>query len=268
MADRPELGGARPTGVDWYVFDTPLWFAGPGWPLTPEVAGLARAAGLGLHRAPLDAWVRRGRGTLHLVMGGRHLEGPLRPARLTLALDGVPFDSWTFTPRHPGEPFTRFVTLPALDDGGARPYARLTLSASAADGGATPVVAVEQFDVRRTDQLVSALAEGWHEAEYDTVRGIGWRWTSERSVIRVAPARGFTIRLRGESPLRYLDTAPQLRVTAGPKTIATRTPADDFVAIETDRVYLPGPAEGTSDARHLGVRLFEIDITAADPEQP
>lgn len=285
VADRPELGGARPTGVDLYVFDTPLWFAGPGWPLTPEVAGLARAAGLGLHRAPLDAWVRRGQGALHLVMGGRHLEGPVRAARLTLALDGVPFDSWSFTPTHPGESFTRFVALPALDGRGAQPYARLTLSAAAADGGATPVVAVEQFDVRRTDQLVSALAEGWHEAEYDTVRGIGWRWTSERSVIRVAPARGFTIRLRGESPLRYLDTAPHLRVTAGSKTIAARAPSSDFdwrvdvsdadaaaaggvVAIETDRVYLPGPAEGTSDARHLGVRLFEIDITAADPRQP
>ena len=29
------------------------------------------------------------------------------------------------------------------------------------------------------------------------------------------------------------------------------------IAIETDPVYLPGPSEGTTDERHLGLRVFE-----------
>jgi hypothetical protein len=36
------------------------------------------------------------------------------------------------------------------------------------------------------------------------------------------------------------------------------------VAIETDRVYLPGPAEGTADARRLGLRLYDIRVDRAE----
>jgi hypothetical protein len=45
------------------------------------------------------------------------------------------------------------------------------------------------------------------------------------------------------------------------------TRAGGAIAIETDRVYLPGIAEGTADKRHLGVRLFEcyVDPVRTDP---
>ena len=35
---------------------------------------------------------------------------------------------------------------------------------------------------------------------------------------------------------------------------------EGVIAIETDRVYLPGAAEGTSDERHLGLRLYECRV--------
>jgi hypothetical protein len=36
--------------------------------------------------------------------------------------------------------------------------------------------------------------------------------------------------------------------------------SNGIVAIESDRVYLPGPAEGTADARRLGLRVFELHV--------
>jgi len=35
------------------------------------------------------------------------------------------------------------------------------------------------------------------------------------------------------------------------------------IVIETDRVYLPGVAEGTADERHLGLRLYECRVHPA-----
>jgi hypothetical protein len=48
-------------------------------------------------------------------------------------------------------------------------------------------------------------------------------------------------------------------------------PADDVVraagaiAIETDPVYLPGPAEGTADERRLGLRVYECRVDPVTP---
>jgi hypothetical protein len=138
---------------------------------------------------------------------------------------------------------------------------------------------VRQFDIQSRSRLLYGFAEGWHELEYDVATGRQWRWTSERSVIRVeGPPGAVAITLRGESPLRYFDAPPTVRVSAGGRTVAQLQPDDDFewtvrvpaadvqraegaIAIETDRVYLPGPAEGTSDERHLGLRLYECRVS-------
>ena len=80
--------------------------------------------------------------------------------------------------------------------------------------------------------------------------------------------------MRGESPLRYFDAPPAVRIIAAGRVIAQFRPDADFewtvivpaadvvraegaIAIETDPVYLPGPAEGTGDERRLGLRLYE-----------
>ena len=70
------------------------------------------------------------------------------------------------------------------------------------------------------------------------------------------------ITMRGENPLRYFDARTDGARDGGGRTIAELRPAADFewtvtvpaedvvraegaIAIETDRTYLPGVAEGT-----------------------
>ena len=73
-----------------------------------------------------------------------------------------------------------------------------------------------------------------------------------------------------------------VNVTAAGATIAQFQPDDDFewsvtvpadalarsdgaVAIETDPVYLPAQVEGTSDQRHLGLRIFDLRVNPVSP---
>jgi hypothetical protein len=77
--------------------------------------------------------------------------------------------------------------------------------------------------------------------------------------------------------LKYFDSAPTVRIVAGGQTIGELHPERDFtwhvtvpadaveraegaIAIEVDRLYLPGPVEGTTDTRKLGLRLFETTV--------
>jgi hypothetical protein len=130
--------------------------------------------------------------------------------------------------------------------------------------------------------LIWGFGEGWHEAEYDNATGLRWRWTSKRSVIRVSPPEDVVIRVRGESPLKYFDAVPTVRISAGGRIVGELQPGADFewrvrvpadavrhgdgaIAIETDRVYLPGEVEGTDDVRQLGLRLFEIEVNPVTP---
>ena len=66
-----------------------------------------------------------------------------------------------------------------------------------------------------------------------------WRWTSERATLWVRPiGRDVTLTLAGESPLRYFDAAPTVRVTVGGGEAASFTPSSDF----THEVTLPAAA--------------------------
>ena len=281
VADRVELGGARPTGVDWYRFNgLPGWFAAEGWALTPETGGLARATTMGVDHEPIDAYVRRRDGPMHLVVGVRDLGSSGAPVTaFTITIDGTAVDRWTLDRTREASAL-RFIDLPSGLPPGQGELAHLAITAGAATPGQpTADVAVRQFDIQPAGTLVHGFGEGWHEAEYDEATGRSWRWTSERAVLRVAPAKRVSLTLTGESPLRYFETAPRLRVTAAGRVIAELRPRgrDDFtwnvtvpeeavvaaagaIAVETDRVYLPGAAEGTADARRLGLRLFEVKL--------
>jgi hypothetical protein len=282
VAGRPELSGSRPLGADWYRIAAPDWFAGEGWALTPETGGLAQATAAGPDHRPIEAWVRRRSGPLHLVVGGRHLGEPGDPAAdFELALDGTVRDRWTlsFEDRN----FLRFLDIPDGLAPGAG-YGRLTIASRSADGDARrAVVGVRQFDIQPADRMLFGFGEGWHEEELDPMTGQRWRWSSERSLLRIKGATGAVrITLRGESPLRYFDAPPTVRVTAAGKVIAQFRPDADFdwtvmvpadevaraagtIAIDTDPVYLPGPAEGTADERHLGLRVYELRVHPATP---
>ena len=281
VEQRGELSGTRPLGVDWYRLGVPGWFAGQGWSLTPEIGGLTQATTMGPDHRPIEAWVRRRPGPFHVVVGARNLgEADGADAEVTLAVDGRPIDRWPVT--RAARNALRFVDLP---DGvpGAGPFAALTIASRSVDPKRPAPVAVRQFDVQPSTLPISAFAEGWHEAEYSVETGLMWRWTSERSVLRIqGPAEPVTLEIRGESPLRYFDRPPTVKITAGDVTLAQFQPDTDFewrvsvpadamlnsggaVAIEIDRVYLPGRVEGTSDDRHLGLRIFDLRVNGVDP---
>ncbi len=283
VGERPELRGSRPIGAAWYRIAPPGWFAEEGWSLTPETGGLASATAASPDHRPIVAWVRRRPGPLHLVVGGRHLGEAGDPAAdFELAVDGVIRDRWRLAVEERN--FLRFLDLPDGIAEGDGPLARLTIASRAAgsDGTRAPV-GVRQFDIQPANRMLYAFAEGWHEDEYDPATGRRWRWTSERSLLRVKGAGGpVALSLRGESPLRYVDAPPTVRVTAGGRVIAEFRPDADFewrvtvpaadvergggaIAIETDRVYLPGPAEGTSDERRLGLRVYECRVYPMSP---
>jgi len=287
-ADRWTMSGARPVGVDWYVFRPPGWFAGEGWSLTPEAGGLSQAAGTGIDRRPIEAYVRRRSGPLRVMVGGRHFSAPGDSAvTLDLAIDGALIETWKVDPAPGGASFLRFIDLPGgLPTGDGR-YARLTISAHAdPPSRSTPPIAIRQFDIQSADTLMFGFGEGWHEEEYETATGLRWRWTSEKSVLRVAPPHAVELVLHGESPLKYFGTAPAVRITAGEQIVSELHPTREFtwhvvvpadtvrrvggaIAVEVDRVYLPGPVEGTTDTRRLGLRLFETTVLpAAAPDRP
>lgn len=283
VTGRPELNGLRPVGADWYRIGPPGWFAGEGWSLTPETGGLARATARGPDHRPIEAWVRRRPGPMHLVVGGRHLgTAGDPPARFELAVDGVVRDAWTLTLEDTN--FLRFLDLPEGIAGGDGDFARVTIVART-DGGdiRRAAVAVRQFDIQSAQDMVYGFGEGWHEAEYDPASGRSWRWTSDRSVLRFkGPPHPIRLSLRGESPLRYFDTPPTVRVTAAGRVIGEFSPSADFewsvdvpaadvvnaggaIAVECNRVYLPGEAEGTADARRLGLRLYDVRVSPVLP---
>jgi hypothetical protein len=225
---------------------------------------------------------------MRVMVGGRHFSAAGEPPVVfELTIDGTPIESWTVDPAPGGKSFLRFVDLARGLPAGSAEYARLAISARAEpESRPTPQVAIRQFDIQSSRTLIAGFGEGWHEEEYDTASGVRWRWTSGRSVLRIEPPQAVDVVLRGESPLRYFDSAPTVRVKTGDRILGELRPAGDFtwrvtvpadaaqqsggaIAVEVDRVYLPGQAEGTSDVRRLGLRLFETTVAPlTSPQTP
>ena len=281
VEQRGELSGTRPLGVDWYRLEVPGWFAGRGWSLTPETGGLTQATSTGPDHRPIEAWVRRRPGLFHILVGARHLGNPGDAgAELTLAIDGQPIDQWPVTPAERN--VLRFIHVPQGIGGEGR-FATVTIASRSLDPSRPAPVAIRQFDIQPATEMIYGFGEGWHEAESVVETGLTWRWTSERSVLRFdGPAQSVRLTLRGESPLRYFDRPPTVKVTAAGETVAQFQPSADFewsatvpadaitksggvVAIETDRVYLPAQVEGTADERHLGLRIFDLRVIPVSP---
>lgn len=276
-AAHAEMGGVRPVGAVWHRIQPPGWMVGEGWSLTPEAGGRVRASGTGLEHRPIDAFVRRRSQPATFLLGGIHLGTAAdAPAQLTVAIDGVAVDTWDVPRESAGQPFVRFVRLPQGVPDGDGKYATLRVEARSLDPGRpVPEIAIRQFDLQSDGaRPLMAFADGWYEDEYSPETGQRWRWTSASAQLRLVSSRTAVLHIRGESPVKYIGTAPAVRIAAGSRTLATYHPSADFswrievpadaltnangvVTIETDRTYLPGAAEGTADARTLGLRIFE-----------
>ena len=261
------IGGVRPADMDWYVLDSPSWYLGEGWALTPETAGVAQEDHHGPAVRPIEGWIRRRTEALTLMIGGRNLvvDGP--SVHADVAIDGRSIDKLVVAPGA----FLRFVTLPEGALEGAGRYARLSISAD------SPRLAIEQFDAQSLGHLTFGYGEGWHELELNPATGVMWRWMSERGAIRVRRvAHALRLVLTGQTD--PLPRPSRVTVRVADRVIAEFTVGREFsvqavipadlltadetaIVVETDQVVVPAErSRRTQDRRHLGLRLFDVQL--------
>lgn len=264
----PFVGGARPENIDWYRMRPPAWMLDRGWSITAEVGGVTARDRTGPPAAPAIAWLKRQDEPITVLLGGRHLApGGTKPATLTVTLHGAPVESF---PVQPG-PFMRLIALPGGALRGSSPYVPLEVTSDGA-------VSLEQFDAQPPGVPMVGYGAGWQEPEYNPGTGVSWRWVSEQSELWIRPVgRDVTLRLSGESPLRYYDAAPHVRVLIGNREVVTVDPSSDFdhaitlpadliaaangrVTVESSKFFVPGGAGGTGDRRHLALRVYRVSV--------
>jgi hypothetical protein len=264
----PFVGGARPDDVDWFQMVPPNWMLERGWALTAEVAGITALDGTGPHVAPAIAWLKRRPEEVTVVLGGRVI-GSDKPVTLAATLNGRTVASFPLTSGY----FFRLITLPAGQLEGSQAYVPLTFAST----GDHHVLKLEQFDAQPPAVRMFGYDTGWFEPEFNLAEGRSWRWMSEKATLWVRPTgQPMTLRINGESPLKYFDAAPRVRVLVGDQEVATFSPSADFdqtvtlpaelltrangqVVLESSRFFVPGGAAG-GDQRHLALRIYRISI--------
>jgi Protein of unknown function (DUF2723) len=262
FVEPPFVGGARPGDIDWYRMQPPNWMLDRGWALTAEIGGTTARDQAGPQVAPAIAWLRSQALETTVVLGGRHLGAGVSP--VTVTLNGSPIETFSV----PNGYFFRLLTLPAGALSAGSAYVPL---------GVTSVghVSLEQFDAQPPGVPMLAYGPGWYEPEFNLEFGRAWRWTSEKSELWVRPVgRAVTLRLIGESPLRYFDAAPRVRVLIGDREIGGFDPSSDFdqtfalpadllaaangrVVLESSKSFVPG---GGGDQRRLALRVYRVAV--------
>lgn len=267
----PFVGGARPGNVDWYTMQPPNWMLDRGWSVTPEVAGITAKDQLGPHRAPTVAWLKRQPGEVAVILGGRNI-GAAR--MLDVALSGTHIAD---VPLGQGFFVSHLVLPPGLLAGGPS-YQALEVHTSNGEA-----VTLEQFDAQPAGVPMVSVESGWQEPEFNPETGQSWRWMSERAQVWVRPVgKPVTLRLTGESPARYFDATPHVRIVAGAggagdKEILAFDPAADFeqsvtlpadllaamngrISIESTKFFVPAQRGGPPDQRHLALRIYSLHV--------
>jgi hypothetical protein len=267
---RALLGGVRPGAVRLLTLDPPGWMLGDGWALTAEIGGQTERAGFGPHFRPSVAWVRRRDGAATLMLGGRNL-GPdgSADAAITVTMGTRLIAAFDAPPGF----FLHQWELPAGVLAGREPYLPIEVAAAPRVGQGIRV-GLEQFDLQPAGVPMVGFADGWQEPEYNQATGRPWRWMSDRARLRVrAVGRDVTLAITGESPLRYFDAPPTVRVSIGGQALAEFSPAADFtreiripaallagdrddVLVESDRAFVPGGG----DRRRLALRVYSVTV--------
>lgn len=258
------LGGSRPNELDWHVIESPDWFLGEGWSLTPETAGTAREDQKGPGYGPITGWIRRSSERLTLMVGGRNL-APAGPAMVRVRVDGAVVLEETLPPGF----FLRMLTLPST--AGLGEYAEVTIESDNRE------LAIEQFDAQPAGRVVYGFSDGWNEQEYTPATGVLWRWSTNRSNIRVrSEGHGLALTLRGEieagssshitikvgdAIVSEADVPKQFSLTALiPQRVLTEP--ESVVTIESSAFYVPADSRWRSrDRRTLGLKLLECTLS-------
>lgn len=271
--DRVFVGGARPGVFDVHKLENPGWFLEEGWALTPETSGIAAREGWMPHLRPSIGWIRRRDGAAQMILGGRHLGQPGDPPIQVVAT----IDGRTVLDREVrAGSFIDRISLPPGSLSGEGSYAALQVTTKLVGGGAAAVT-VEQFDLQSDGVPMFSVEGGWQEAEYKPDTGLAWRWMSSRGELWVRPiGRDVRLRLTAESPLKYFDDSPVLRLSLAGEEIARLSPNDDFtwevtlpaaklaasdgrVVIESSQSFVPGGASG-GDQRNLAIRVYRLAV--------
>jgi hypothetical protein len=261
------LGGSRPGEMDWHIFESPDWYLGEGWALTPETGGVANADRRGPGYAPIEAWVRRTDRPMALMIGGRNLTTGNALATMRVDVDGVEADNSAIPPGF----FLKTLSLPSLR--GESAYAVIRIASDSVD------LAIEQFEAQPEGAVTSGFGEGWYEAEYDAATGQQWRWASDKATLRVRNGgRAVSLTLRGEIEEA---SSSHVIVRAGERIVAEfdvertfqRTiviPADAFtppetaLTLESSAFYVPADTRWRSaDRRRLALKLYECRVAPA-----
>jgi hypothetical protein len=273
LKERPFLAGIRPGNADAYLMRPPGWMLDKGWALTAEVAGVTAREGLGPAVQSSTAWIRARESAADLVLGGRQVGGAA-PARLTLTLSDRVLATWDITPGY----FYRHVALPPGSLAGSG-YLPLRVSASAADGSGRGVdVKLEQFDLQSDANVMFGYVDGWYEPEYNPTTALSWHWMSEKAQLWVRPVgRDVTVVISGESPLKYFESAPDVRILAGTAEVGRFAPAADFsqqitvpapalaasdgmLTVESSLWFTPAQRGESADQRHLALRVYSVVV--------
>jgi len=254
--------------MNWYRVDSPRWYVGEGWALTPESAGIAAAENRGPGANPIEAWVTKYALGGAVLVGGRNLSDG--PVDIEVAADVYPT----------GPPAARTIAAPPgffaemLRFGFDNPFPpgdfhRVRVSAPRGSR-----VAIEQFDATSLRHPIVGYGAGWHEPEYDPATGRFWRWVSERGELLVS-AGARALHLEGESPRKYFSRGSRVVIRAAGQTAFDRVIDSDFsitvpipdartVTIATDQTYTPAERSHvwrrSTDARHLGLRIFSCEV--------
>lgn len=263
----PFVGGARPGNVDWYTMSPPNWMLDRGWSVTAEVAGVTAKDRLGPHLAPTVAWIRRQPGAMTLMLGGRNLAPAARVLNVTLNGSSLPDVTV------PSGFFFTGLTIPAGTLASGSVYQPLEVKTSG-DGA----LLLEQFDAQPDGVPMAGFDTGWQEPEFSPETGLAWRWMSEKAEFWVRPiGRAVTLQISGESPRKYFDAAPHVRVLAGGREIAAFDPSADFeqsviipadalaaangrITIESSKFFVPAERGGGADRRHLALRIYRAHV--------
>ncbi len=255
--------------MDWYELVRPAWYLGEGWALTPEAAGVAARDSRGPGSGGSQGWIRRTPGPVTLMIGGRLLPGGAATSRLRVSIDDRIIDETAVGSGF----FLRMLELPSGATAGEGDYARMTVVAD------SDRVALEQFDAQPAGSVVYGFGEGWHESEYNPSTGESWRWTSDRSAIRVrAAGNALSMAIRGESEsgrdvtltIRVNDAVVATETVGSSFIVNASVPAaaltkpESIMTIETDGSFVPAETRWRSaDQRRLGVKILECRITPA-----
>ena len=266
------MNGVRPDILDLMSIDSPpAWFAETGWHLTPETLNISEQQG----RYEGIAQVRNRPDEVWLIIGGESTAAAGgNPAHVTVTINDKLIEEWDVAPA--SRFFKRIVLAPGTL-AGPGPFSRLVASYRGSEGRPQRV-RLTQLMIASPQSRFHVKHAGWNEVEYSDQMQRRWQWTTARAETFVnAAGKDLTLRLSGESPLRYFDRPPRITIRAGSQVLATAEPASDFdltakvpasalaasdgmLTIETDQSFVPHERSGSPDRRTLGLRIFNFEI--------